>query len=328
MSRLARDPQPRTTTKTKKPSSPASAFTSVAAQLLLRRGGREANNGDSIEFFSDLRKRQPEPPASAQTERGGPGRPEDGRGRTRRRGSSAGSDELLASEIGKHDYDWLLTPPATPLWSPATSVSGHQQVSTARSGSEAHAKSNPRLGTPSGRDNKENATSRLSRSSSSANTPAIASSGVGHLSHARTLSSASVSSINTVVSNASLISSMTTLLSAASSPRTPGTAKSAWSTSRPRWEDKASSRKQQATGGSVVAARQPRPPSSSSSRSSTAGYPAPTSSRARAPGKPTSSSKSSTGQPARSREHATAGVSSPRWSTTASTTTQQGARTQ
>ncbi|TVU18722.1 hypothetical protein EJB05_34834 [Eragrostis curvula] len=127
MSRLDRDPQPRTTTKTKKPSSPASAFTSVAAQLLLRRGGREANNGDSIEFFSDLRKRQPEPPASAQTERGGPGRPEDGRGRTRRRGSSAGSDELLASEIGKHDYDWYQIMTASDSPGDASLVTGDER---------------------------------------------------------------------------------------------------------------------------------------------------------------------------------------------------------
>jgi hypothetical protein len=56
----------KTTKKEKKTSSTASAFTSVAAQLLLRRGGRlAANNGDSTEFFSDLRKCQPEPRVSA-----------------------------------------------------------------------------------------------------------------------------------------------------------------------------------------------------------------------------------------------------------------------
>ncbi|KAL6593206.1 hypothetical protein ACP70R_031920 [Stipagrostis hirtigluma subsp. patula] len=124
----------RKTTKNPSPSAP----TSAAAQLLLRRGGREAAGGESIEFFSALRKCQPEPRVSGQT--GGrqdekrfcnaaeraPGRPADGRGKATRRGGRGGSDELLSSEIGRHDYDWAadcsgdasLVPGDERLWSP------------------------------------------------------------------------------------------------------------------------------------------------------------------------------------------------------------------
>ncbi|XP_062230297.1 uncharacterized protein LOC133928015 [Phragmites australis] len=221
----------------KKPSTAASA----AAQLLVRHAGREAANGDSIEFFSALPKCQPDPHVTGQTGRG-PGRPAEGRSKVRRGSSGDGTDELLSSEIGKHDYDWLLTPPATPLWSQATRASDHQVSAAAvpsrlaRARSTSHAKSNSRLG-PTGRPN-ETSTLRLARSSSamhsSINTPAIASS--GHVSHVRTLSSVSASSINTAASNASV--SSTALGSATTSPRTPGTARSAWATARPCRRDK------------------------------------------------------------------------------------------
>ncbi|KAK3139102.1 hypothetical protein QOZ80_5AG0377790 [Eleusine coracana subsp. coracana] len=248
------------TAKKKTSPSPASAFTSVAAQLLLRRGsGREAGNGDSLEFFSDLRKCQPERRVSGQTERGGPaGRTEDGRGTARRRGSS---DESLSSELGKHDYDWLLTPPASPLRSPGTNSSGHSTGAPnqlGRGGSSAsYAKSNSRLGRTTGHEKekeKEKATSRLARSSSAAstqssssvNTAAMAS----HLPRVRTLSTASITAAGG--SKASVISSAT------SSPRTPATARSTTCCRR----DKV------ATASAVVAvARQPWSLSGKSSRS-------------------------------------------------------------
>ncbi|XP_062179407.1 uncharacterized protein LOC133884017 [Phragmites australis] len=234
MSRLLRDPHPRTT---KKPS----ASTSAAAQHLLRHGGREAADGESIEFFSTLRKCQPDPRVCSQTGRGQV-QPADRRGKARRGGSG---DELLSTEIGKRDYDWLRTPPATPLWSPATSASGHQISAAvpsrlAKAGSASYTKSNSRLG-PTGRE-KENATSRLSKCSSatrcsSADTPAIAPS--GRLLRVRTSSSAPASSIHNAASNASVGS--TPSGSAKTRPRTPATGRSAAVTARPCHQDKARS---------------------------------------------------------------------------------------
>ncbi|KAL6865010.1 hypothetical protein ACP4OV_016161 [Aristida adscensionis] len=246
MSRLTRDQHARATKKpSPSPSSPSSS--SSAAQLLLRRGGRAAaTNGESIEFFSDLRRCQPadEPRASSghHSERR-TGRPADGRGKATRRGSRAGSDELLSSEIGKHDYDWLLTPPATPLWSPATSASGHQVPAPAanrleRAASASYTKTNSRLGAsnPTGRE-KGNPTSRLARSSSggagihptSIDVPAMASS--GHALHVRTPSWASATSINSATSNLSVGS--TPFGSPATSPRSAATASSAALAARP-----------------------------------------------------------------------------------------------
>jgi hypothetical protein len=60
MSRLAGDPHPRTTRK------PSTGFTSAAARLLLRHSRTEAANGESIEFFSALRKCLPDPHISGQ----------------------------------------------------------------------------------------------------------------------------------------------------------------------------------------------------------------------------------------------------------------------
>ncbi|XP_039136174.1 mucin-5AC-like [Dioscorea cayenensis subsp. rotundata] len=40
----------------------------------------------------------------------------------------SGVDDLLSSELGKHDYDWLLTPPGTPLTS--SLEAGEQQLAT------------------------------------------------------------------------------------------------------------------------------------------------------------------------------------------------------
>jgi hypothetical protein len=113
------------------------------------------------------------------------------------------------------------------------------------------------LGRTRGRE-KENRTSKLARSSSAAhpastNTPTIRPSG-SHLSHIRTLSSASVSSINTIGSNASVISTPPS-----SSPRTPCR------------RDGAASGNRQATGSVIT--RQPWALSSSSSNPS---KPAPT----------------------------------------------------
>ncbi|RLN28128.1 hypothetical protein C2845_PM05G09080 [Panicum miliaceum] len=279
MSRLAGDPHPRTTRK------PSTGFTSAAARLLLRHSRTEAANGESIEFFSALRKCLPDPHISGQTARG-VAQPADAKGKARRRGSGGSADEVLSlsSGIGKHDYDWLLTPPGTPLWSPAASSSGHRQVSAAvpsrlaKAGSASHGKSNLRLG-PTGLEERPTR-SRLSNCSSATSVNNVVPS--GRLLRVRT---SSASSINTA-SNASV--SSTPLLSAESSPRTPGIARSPAATAiaQTRRRDKA----RVATSYVVV--------QSGASSKSKPGGPAPTCTRA----------------------HPTPGVSSPR--STASTSRQ------
>ncbi|TKW28036.1 hypothetical protein SEVIR_3G297500v4 [Setaria viridis] len=221
MSRLAAgDPHPRTTRK------PSSGFTSAAARLLLRHGGgREVANGESIEFFSALRKCLPDPQISGQNAAQGTAQPADGKGKARRGGSGGSADDVLSltSGIGKHDYDWLLTPPGTPLWSPATSTSGDHQVSSAvprrlaKAGSASYGKSNSRV-SPTGIGEKETPkASRLSNCSSATSVNnAVPSSG-----RPLRIRISSASSINTA-SNASV--SSTPLWSGGSSPRTPGTA--------------------------------------------------------------------------------------------------------
>ncbi|PVH62757.1 hypothetical protein PAHAL_3G388700 [Panicum hallii] len=280
MSRLAGDPHPRTTRK------PSTGFTSAAARLLLRHSRTEAANGESIEFFSALRKCLPDPHISGQNAARGAAEPADGKGKARRGGSGGSADEVLSlsSGIGKHDYDWFLTPPGTPLWSPPASSSGHRQVSAAvrsrlaKAGSASHGKSTSRLG-PTGLEERPTR-SRLSNCSSATSVNNVVPS--GRLLRVRT---ASASSINT----ASIASvSSTPLLSAESSPRTPGTARSPAATAiaQTRRRDKA----RVATSYVVI--------QSGASSKSKPGAPAPTCTRA----------------------HPTPGVSSPR--STASTSRQ------
>ncbi|KAI5008478.1 hypothetical protein ZWY2020_009526 [Hordeum vulgare] len=219
-SRLPCDPHPRTTKK-------ASA-SAAAVQLLLRhRGGRgdAAAKDESIEFFSAL---------SGQT---------DDTGAADRRGKAK-----LRAEVGKHDYDWLLTPPATPLsCSPALSR-------LTRATSASHAKSN----SPLFRARREKG------SSSSLNTTELASSGrPPHV--RRTLSSASSSSVKAA-------SSASGRSTPATSPRTPAAA-----TARP--EDKTYGRPQVSSGSG--ASNQPKGPSSSRPRAPTTGASGPKSTRVR-----------------------------------------------
>ncbi|XP_051223373.1 uncharacterized protein [Lolium perenne] len=268
-SRLLYDPHPRTTKK-------ASA-SAAAVQLLLRRSGsgRAAAKDESIEFFSALRECQHDRRVSGQIGIG----PADRRGKARR---SGGETELLSTETGKHDYDWLLTPPATPLCFPvATSGTTAALNRLTRATSASYAKSNSPLSLT--RRENGNPTSRLARSSSashssSVNTSAFASS--YRPSQVRTLSSASLSSIN-APSNASRRS--TSSGSAATSPRTPATARSAAAASSPT----RSQGKAQVSSSSSGAARQPMGSSLSNSRPS-----APTIARPRAPTTAASSLKS------------------------------------
>ncbi|CAL5094184.1 unnamed protein product [Urochloa decumbens] len=237
MSKIAAgDSHPRTTRK------PSTGFTSAAAWLLLRHGRTaEAANGESIEFFSALRKCLPDPHISGQTAARGAAQPADGKGKTRRGGSGGSADEVLSlsSGIGKHDYDWLLTPPGTPLWSPATSTSGLSAAAPSRlakAGSASHSKTSSRLG-PTGNigEKKKPTPSRLSNCSSatSLNSNAVP---PGRPLRVRT---SSVSSINTA-SNAS-VSSTPLWSGGSSSPRTPGTARSpaAAATAQTRRRDRA-----------------------------------------------------------------------------------------
>ncbi|KAG8067750.1 hypothetical protein GUJ93_ZPchr0005g15190 [Zizania palustris] len=251
MIKLHRDPHPGTTTKKKPASSSASASssTSAAAKLLLRCRGRSgaANKDESIELLSALRNSQLDLRASCHVGRGGT---HDVKGKAPRR-SGGGGGELLSTGIGKHDYDWLLTPPVSPLWSPATSAAAGDRVSAAaasrleRAFSASHARSNSRQLPLTRRENGSPAASRLARSSfattsqpSVAHAPGIVFSGRPS-SHARTWSyaSASASSINTV-SNASVTSTRLGS-SSATSPRMPSTARSVpAAASRPRHRDK------------------------------------------------------------------------------------------
>ncbi|KAM3371463.1 hypothetical protein ACQJBY_018719 [Aegilops geniculata] len=209
-SRLPCDPHPRTTKK-------ASA-SAAAVQLLLRHRGTAKD--ESIEFFSAL---------SGQTDE----RAADRRGKAK-----------LRAEVGKHDYDWLLTPPATPLsCSPALSR-------LTRATSASHAKSN----SPLSRARREKG------SSSSLNTTELASSG-RPLHVRRTLSSASSSSVKAT-------SSASGRSTPATSPRTPAAA------TRPknRPEDKTHGRQVSSCPG---AASQPKGSSSSRPRAPTTGASSP-----------------------------------------------------
>uniref|UniRef100_A0A0E0L0Y1 Uncharacterized protein n=1 Tax=Oryza punctata TaxID=4537 RepID=A0A0E0L0Y1_ORYPU len=231
MIKLHSDPHP-AATKKKAPSS----STSAVAKLLLRwRGRSKAAKDESIEFFSELRSSQPDRGA-ASDHAGGGGAP-DGKGKATRAaaagdGGGGGGGKLLSTGTEKHDYDWLLTPPASPLWSPATSAAAGHRVSAAppppsrleRACSTPYEKGNSR-GLPLTRRENGTPASRLARSSSAT----LQLSTVAHapgtvFSGRRTLSSASVSSINTL-SNTS-VSSTPRGSSAATSPRTPATARS------------------------------------------------------------------------------------------------------
>uniref|UniRef100_J3M5X8 Uncharacterized protein n=2 Tax=Oryza brachyantha TaxID=4533 RepID=J3M5X8_ORYBR len=235
MMKLHWDPHPGTTKKKPSPSasasasSPSSSSTSAVAKLLMRWRGRSAAAKDeSIEFFSTLRNGEPDRGASDHAGRGGA---PEGRGKATSAavsGAGAGDgdgEQLLSTGKGKHDYDWLLTPPATPLWSPATSAAAGDRVAAeapsrlGRASSASYAKGNSRL-PPTGRENGIPA-SRLARSTSASTASQLS----GRPSYGRTLSSASVSSLNTV-SNAS-VSSTPRGSSSATSPRTPATARSA-----------------------------------------------------------------------------------------------------
>ncbi|KAM3383773.1 hypothetical protein ACQJBY_008434 [Aegilops geniculata] len=151
----------------------------------------------------------------------------------------------LRAEVGKHDYDWLLTPPATPLsCSPALSR-------LTRATSASHAKSN----SPLSRARREKGIS------SSLNTTVLASSGrPPHV--RRTLSSASSSSIKAT-------SSASGRSTPATSPRPPAAA----TASRPHPQDKTHGRQQVSSGSG--AASQPKGPSSSRPRAPAAGAPSP-----------------------------------------------------
>ncbi|XP_004963889.2 uncharacterized protein LOC101752825 [Setaria italica] len=225
MSRLAAgDPHPRTTRK------PSSGFTSAAARLLLRHGGgREVANGESIEFFSALRKCLPDPQISGQNAAQGTAQPADGKGKARRGGSGGSADDVLSltSGIGKHDYDWYGTAPDSS--GNASLVSGDEYLRRPSANFFLDQFTRDKVlrvfvilpliqVSPTGIGEKETPkASRLSNCSSATSVNnAVPSSG-----RPLRIRISSASSINTA-SNASV--SSTPLWSGGSSPRTPGTA--------------------------------------------------------------------------------------------------------
>ncbi|CAL9764232.1 unnamed protein product [Musa acuminata subsp. burmannicoides] len=126
-----------------------SSRNSPAASLLLRRGrslvsgGRVSAEGDGLELDLFSRSRIAGPPigsASGSDVQEGSnkfvGEPKIGR---------IGMDDLLDADIGKHDYDWLLTPPGTPQAAPLVSCESQlptvapKRSSTARSSSTTRA---------------------------------------------------------------------------------------------------------------------------------------------------------------------------------------------
>ncbi|KAG6504247.1 flocculation protein FLO11-like [Zingiber officinale] len=105
--------------------------------LLLRRGtglaggGRFAADGDSLELDLFSATRFAGPPLGS-----GPGSEtlegslvEFSKSVSQARVGRSGMDDLLDAELGKHDYDWLLTPPGTPQAAPL--VSRESQVPAA-----------------------------------------------------------------------------------------------------------------------------------------------------------------------------------------------------
>ncbi|KAJ8483859.1 hypothetical protein OPV22_016344 [Ensete ventricosum] len=126
-----------------------SSRNSPAASLLLRRGrslvsgGRVSAEGDGFELDLFSRSRIAGPPIGSAS------------GSDVQEGSNKfvgeakigriGMDDLLDADIGKHDYDWLLTPPGTPQAAPLVSSESQlptvapKRSSTARSSSTTRA---------------------------------------------------------------------------------------------------------------------------------------------------------------------------------------------
>ncbi|XP_074575222.1 uncharacterized protein LOC141831716 [Curcuma longa] len=95
------------------------------SSLLLRRGpglavgGRRAAEGDSLELDLFSATRFTGPPLGS-----GPGSDsleEFSKSVAQARLGRSGMDDLLDAELGKHDYDWLITPPGTPQAAPLVS---------------------------------------------------------------------------------------------------------------------------------------------------------------------------------------------------------------
>ncbi|XP_008782693.2 putative protein TPRXL isoform X2 [Phoenix dactylifera] len=113
--------------RTSKESLPGGRHAASRSQHLRREGG--SRDGDeSLDLFARIRRN---PLISSTTESGS----QNGQFKLERTsiGSAKlgrnGADDLFSADIGKSDYDWLLTPPGTPLFS-SLDASEHQPFST------------------------------------------------------------------------------------------------------------------------------------------------------------------------------------------------------
>ncbi|ONK61742.1 uncharacterized protein A4U43_C08F33100 [Asparagus officinalis] len=125
---------------------------SVGSQLQqLRSGGKITGDSDeNLDLFSRTRRSDGDP---IRLEKIAVGSTRIGRG----------MEDLLDAEIGKHDYDWLLTPPETPLY-PSVVPRESPLSSTAPSARESPVSSTASRGRPAARSISNTRPSRLSAS--------------------------------------------------------------------------------------------------------------------------------------------------------------------
>ncbi|CAL9065217.1 uncharacterized protein LOC135677798 [Musa acuminata AAA Group] len=125
--------------------SPISARSVPAASLLLRPERRNASGGQRLGDRSLLTGRIASPPIGSVLESDGQEGPESNESVGKAKINWSVMDDLLDADFGKHDYDWLLTPPATPHAASLVSIekqlpaAAPKHSSTARSSSTARA---------------------------------------------------------------------------------------------------------------------------------------------------------------------------------------------
>ncbi|WOK95486.1 hypothetical protein Cni_G04193 [Canna indica] len=151
--------------------SPVSARGTPPASLLLRRGaslasgGRvSAPDGESLELdlFSASRVSGP----SIGSGLGSDGLEDFNKSVVQAKIGRSGMDDLLDAELGKHDYDWLLTPPGTPQAAPLASSEDQLPAAAPKRSSIARSSSTTRASRLSASQTENSHSVRPARSSS------------------------------------------------------------------------------------------------------------------------------------------------------------------